>query len=89
MHAAMETLQNPLHILMGVAGFAGVLALASFLGGVSSRQPMHQHQSAMVEAWMNPKTGKWEQPAPWDPAYRKMQPKLELVSREKVQRRNV
>jgi hypothetical protein len=89
MHAAMETLQNPRLVLMGVAGFAGVFVLASFLGGVSSRQPMVQHHSAMVEAWKNPQTGRWETPAPWDPVYRKMQPTLELVPREKVQRRNI
>lgn len=88
MNVAMETLQNPRYMLMGVAGFVGVFALASFLGGVSSRQPTYHH-SPMVEAWLNPKTGRWEQPAPWDPAYRQLQPKLELVPREKVQRRNV
>lgn len=87
MHVAMETLQNPRYILFGIAGFGAMLTMASFLGGVSSRQP--QYHSPMVEAWKNPKTGKWEQPAPWDPVYRKLKPTLELVPREKVQRRSV
>jgi len=89
MHIAMETLQHPRYILMGIAGFGTVFMLASFLGGMSSRQPEYQHHSTLVEAWMNPNTGRWEQPAPWDPVYRKLHPKLELVPREKVRRRNV
>lgn len=90
MHVAMETLQNPRYMLFGIAGFGAVFALASFLGGMSSRQPQyHHHHSSMVEAWLNPKTGKWEQPAPWDPVYQKLQPKLELVPRERVHRRHV
>jgi curved DNA-binding protein CbpA len=40
-----------------------------------------------VEAWKNPQTGQWEQPAPWDPVYRSLKPKLELVPREQVRSR--
>jgi curved DNA-binding protein CbpA len=87
MHVAMETLSHPRYIIMGIAGFGSVFMLASFLGGVSSRQP--QYHSNLVEAWKNPNTGRWEQPAPWDPVYRKMKPKLELVPREKVARRTL
>lgn len=89
MSVAMETLSHPRYILMGVVGFGGIFMLASFLGGISSRQPEYYYHSEMVEAWKNPSTGRWEQPAPWDPVYRKLKPKLELVPREKVQRRSV
>lgn len=41
----------------------------------------------VVEAWKNPDTGFWEQPAPWDPTYRRLQPKLELVPRHQVRQR--
>lgn len=42
----------------------------------------------MVEAWKNPRTGNWEQPAPWDPIYRKLQPKLQKVPRSQVRPAN-
>lgn len=41
---------------------------------------------AMVEAWKNPKTGRWEPPAPWDPTYQRLKPKLEFVPRDQVNR---
>jgi hypothetical protein len=43
----------------------------------------------LVEAWKNPKTGEWEQPAPWDPTYQQLKPALELVPREQVKRRHM
>lgn len=43
----------------------------------------------VVEAWKNPNTGFWEQPAPWDPTYRRLQPKLELVPRRQVRQRSL
>ena len=89
MGVAMETLTHPRYIIIGMAGFGGIFLLASFLGGISSRQPQLHHHSALVEAWKNPKTGRWEQPAPWDPVYRELKPTLELVPREKVIRRSV
>lgn len=42
-----------------------------------------------VKAWKNPATGQWEQPAPWDPTYQRLRPKLQMVPREQVQRRNI
>lgn len=87
MHVAMETISNPRYIIMGLAGFAGVACLGAMLGGVSSNRPVYHFNEPLVEAWKNPTTGKWEQPAPWDPTYRKLQPKLEMVPREKVRQR--
>jgi curved DNA-binding protein CbpA len=90
MHVAMETLSNPRYFLFGVVAFGSVFLLSATLGGISSRQPEYHHSSAMmVEAWKNPKTGRWEQPAPWDPLYRQLKPTLELMPREKVRRRNM
>jgi curved DNA-binding protein CbpA len=84
----IETLSNPRYILFGVVAFGSVFALSALMGGVSSRQPEY-YQDSLVKAWKNPNTGRWEQPAPWDPLYRKLNPKLELVPREKVRRRNM
>jgi curved DNA-binding protein CbpA len=87
MHVAMETLSNPRYVFMGMAGFAGVAFLGALLGGSTSNRPEYHHHEPLVEAWKNPKTGQWEQPAPWDPVYRQLKPKLEMVPREKVRQR--
>lgn len=96
MHIVMDTISNRRYIFMGFIGFGGVAILGSILGGLSSKRPEYHHhhhiihgQQPMVEAWMNPTTGKYEQPAPWDPIYQKLQPKLEMVPREKVHRRHM
>ena len=41
-----------------------------------------------VQAWKNPQTGKWEQPAPWDPLYKQLRPPLQNVPRHLVQSRH-
>jgi curved DNA-binding protein CbpA len=84
-HVAMETLSNPRYIVFGIAAFGSFAAL---LGSVTSKRPELHLQKSMIEAWHNPRTNQWEQPAPWDPVYRRLQPKLQLVPRDKVRRRN-
>lgn len=86
LHVAMETLSNPRYILFGLVAFGSFAAL---LGTFTSKRPEVHLHSPMIEAWHNPNTNQWEQPAPWDPFYRKLKPKLELVPREKVKRRNM
>eukprot|EP00549_Striatella_unipunctata_P016466 CAMPEP_0118687232 /NCGR_PEP_ID=MMETSP0800-20121206/8263_1 /TAXON_ID=210618 ORGANISM="Striatella unipunctata, Strain CCMP2910" /NCGR_SAMPLE_ID=MMETSP0800 /ASSEMBLY_ACC=CAM_ASM_000638 /LENGTH=186 /DNA_ID=CAMNT_0006584383 /DNA_START=157 /DNA_END=717 /DNA_ORIENTATION=+ len=41
----------------------------------------------LVEAWKNPLSGEWEQPAPWDPQYQKLNPSLHMIPRDQVKRR--
>ena len=87
LHVAMQTLSNPRYWAIGIVAFG---SLAALLGNMTSKRPeVHLHGSPMIEAWMNPKTKQWEQPAPWDPFYRQLQPKLEMVPRHKVRRRNM
>ena len=88
LHVAMETLSNPRYIIFGLVAFG---SFAAILGNFTSKRPQVQlhHSSPTVFAWKNPNTNEWEQPAPWDPLYRKLNPKLELVPREKVKRRNM
>jgi hypothetical protein len=87
-HVVMETLSNPRYVFLGVAGFGGVAVLGAMLGDMSSSRPEYHYHEPLVEAWMNPQTGNWEQPAPWDPDYQKLQPTLEMVPRGKVRQRN-
>lgn len=91
LHVAMQTLSNPRYWAFGIVVFGSVAAL---MGTMTSKRPeVHLHGSPMIEAWMNPKTKQWEQPAPWDPTYRKLMGngsiKLEMVPRHKVRRRNM
>ena len=87
-HVVMETLSNPRYFVAGVAAFGGVALLGSLLGGLSSKRPEY-HEEALVEAWKNPTTGRFEQPAPWDKEYQRIQPKLTKVPREKVWKRHI
>ena len=91
-NVVMETLTNPRYAVLGLAGLGGIALVGSLLGGLSSKRPeYHQHHgsSALVEAWKNPATGRFEQPAPWDKTYQKLQPKLEMVPREQVFKRHM
>lgn len=89
MHVAMQTLQSPRFLLVGVVGLGSVAFLGAMMGGATSNRPEYHHNARLVEAWKNPDTGRWEQPAPWDPTYSRMKPKLELVERGKVQKRHI
>jgi curved DNA-binding protein CbpA len=90
MHMAMESIFHPRGMFLGLVGFCGLVAITSMVtGGEDKSTKFQQHTSPMVEAWMNPKTGQWEQPTPWDPTYRKLQPTLQLVPRDKVKRTNM
>lgn len=88
MHVVMETLQNPRYFLYSIVGFGSAFVLSFLLGAIPSPERQY-HESPKVEAWKNPTTGLWEQPAPWDPLYRQLKPELELVPREKVRRRHM
>jgi curved DNA-binding protein CbpA len=89
-HVVMETLTNPRYALYAMAGVGGVALLGSLLGNLSSKRPeYHHHGSALVEAWKNPVTGRFEQPAPWDKEYQRLKPKLVMVPREKVSKRHM
>eukprot|EP00980_Cylindrotheca_fusiformis_P028663 scaffold22634_cov123-Cylindrotheca_fusiformis.AAC.10 len=87
LHVAMQTLSNPRYLVLGLVAFG---SLAAFLGTMTSRRPDVQlHGVPMIEAWHNPKTKQWEQPAPWDPLYQQLRPELKLMPREKVRRRHM
>ncbi|GKY93169.1 heat shock protein binding [Mayamaea pseudoterrestris] len=61
----------------------------SYLSGdpVIKRQDTTLGGPDLVKAWKNPETGFYEQPAPWDPAYRSLNPQLQDVPREWVVKR--
>ncbi|KAL7581290.1 hypothetical protein ACA910_006057 [Epithemia clementina (nom. ined.)] len=94
-----QTLQDilrPRHLVLGVIGIFVLANVAKQFetdkdGDSQMSQPSAPYRrlsNPMVQAWMNPLTKQWEQPAPWDPTYRRLRPKLELVSRELVKSRS-
>jgi curved DNA-binding protein CbpA len=79
-----HNLLRPRTFVLGTA--AVVLASAAFRS--LPRDDKKGEGSDLVQAWKNPRTGGYEQPAPWDPLYRSLDPPLELVPREQVKRRH-
>ena len=88
-HVFIETLTNPRYFAMGIVAVGGVTLVGSLLGNVTGKRPEYHHGATLVEAWKNPKTGRFEQPAPWDKEYQRLRPKLEMVPREKVWKRQM
>lgn len=90
--AAAPTEGLPLffHTLMRPRTFVlGTMAVIA-IGYVTTSSDKRNLQDGkdLVQAWKNPKTGRYEQPAPWDPTYQQLKPTLELVPRDEVRRRH-
>jgi len=90
LYAVLETMFRPRNFILGVAMLMTTSVIYNYCFESESEQQkrllMQKHNQGrqLVEAWKNPSTGRWEQPAPWDPVYRRLQPKLEMVPREQV-----
>ena len=89
MNAVLDTMFRPRNFILGVGAFVGMTFFYSTFVDNTYRKKLkqQQHGKEMVEAWYNTTTKRWEQPAPWDTTYRKLNPVLEMVPREKVQQR--
>jgi curved DNA-binding protein CbpA len=90
MRGVLETIYRPrnLFIVGPLVLFTAVSAANYFI----KKEETAENTPKMVEAWRNPETGRWEQPAPWDPAYReyrKRNPELDLVPRHQVRTREI
>ena len=81
----MQTIFRPRNMVLGsIAIYTTVTTVREVFG--LNEAPIQTHRQ-MVQAWKNPLTGEWEQPAPWDPTYRRLKPRLTLVPREEVKTR--
>jgi hypothetical protein len=68
-------------------GVAGVSFYKSFIAQedeVGRRDANSAGKARMVEAFYNPRTGRYEKPRPWDREYQLLKPEVVLVSREEV-----
>ena len=88
LHGVLDIVFRPRNLFLGLTiGFLGLIFVRPYLRQDSEREKLKKHKGkAMVEAWKNPATGKWELPAPYDPTYRKLRPPLHFVPREQVER---
>lgn len=77
---------RPSNYILGPLAFFGAVAAIQYVFGTNDK-PTLSSSSTHVQAWKNPQTARWEQPAPWDPLYRQLKPKLEYVPREEVHAR--
>lgn len=41
-------------------------------------------KAKLVEAWLNPRTNRYEKPRPWDEEYRRLKPRIVMVNRDEV-----
>mmetsp|Transcript_35463 Transcript_35463/g.52125 ORF Transcript_35463/g.52125 Transcript_35463/m.52125 type:complete len:191 (-) Transcript_35463:94-666(-) len=77
----------PRNVLIGgILGIAGVTIIRSIMPEKENDDTHHEHtgKKRLVEAWLNPKTKRWEKPRPWDQEYQRLQPVLQFVPRDQV-----
>ncbi len=77
----------PRNVLIGgMLGVAGVTFIRSMMPEKENEDVHHEHtgKKRLVEAWLNPKTNRWEKPSPWDEEYQRLQPVLQFVPRDQV-----
>lgn len=85
MHGLFYTLFRPRNLILGPVAFFSTVAAIQYIVGRNDKSI--KDSSGLVQAWKNPQTGAWEQPAPWDPVYRELKPELQFVPREQVRSR--
>jgi curved DNA-binding protein CbpA len=84
----VSNIMRPRSFALGLAAMCIGAYAFSFIGGDKHKDGrLRPDGSELVKAWKNPETGLYEQPAPWDPAYRSLNPRLEDIPRELVVRR--
>lgn len=92
MTSILVNMFRPRNLILGpIALFATVSAIQYTLGIDSKnnqKKRVAENGTSLVQAWLNPVSGRYETPAPWDPVYRRLDPELEYVPRDQVQTRN-
>jgi curved DNA-binding protein CbpA len=83
-----HTLLRPRSVALGAAAALAGAWLYDKGDGRRRGREDDDEGNGLVRAWMNPETGGYEQPAPWDPVYRRLDPPLVLVPRDQVKKRH-
>ena len=85
----MQSMYKPQNMAIGLTmGMTAVFFFKSFCNtkNEDTEHDLRTGNKALVEAWKNPDSGQWEQPAPWSEKYQKLKPKIELVPRDIVRK---
>lgn len=90
-HRFLDGIYKPKNMVVGLTlGFIAVSTVKSIFGiehvaqHADKKRIVGDGKKKLVEAWMNPKTGQWEQPAPWSKTFQELKPEIQLVPREQV-----
>mmetsp|Transcript_15441 Transcript_15441/g.23254 ORF Transcript_15441/g.23254 Transcript_15441/m.23254 type:complete len:204 (-) Transcript_15441:1668-2279(-) len=87
----LEGIYKPKNMIIGLT--LGLVAVSTVKSVLGIKDDVKHSQKAsivgdgrkeLVEAWKNPKTGQWEQPAPWSKSFQKLNPKIHMVNRADV-----
>ena len=79
---------GPIVLYIGVSTIQYIFGVETNPIEANKKLFTHDDKAAMVQAWLNPQSGQYEAPAPWDPIYQQLQPELQYVPREQVQSRS-
>ena len=81
MHRTLEWFELLVHprVLLSIVAFS---MAATFLFNAATLE--RRDPGDLVQAWHNPRTCRWEVPAPWDPAYRALRPEVKMIARSLV-----
>ena len=87
----LDGIYKPRNLFLGIT--LGLVAVSVVKSYSDKRDEEHifgrrTGKKHLVEAWYNPHTKRFEQPAPWDALYKKLKPEHQLVPRELVQPRS-
>mmetsp|Transcript_13895 Transcript_13895/g.15681 ORF Transcript_13895/g.15681 Transcript_13895/m.15681 type:complete len:200 (+) Transcript_13895:57-656(+) len=87
----LDGIYKPRNMIIGITlGLVAVSTVKSVLGIEDDVKPSEKAKivgdgtAKLVEAWKNPNTGHWEQPAPWSKSFQRLNPEIHLVPRENV-----
>jgi len=82
----LDGIYKPRNLFLGLTlGFIAVKFMNSVTLERREKQRPH-HIRHLVEAYQNPVTGTWHKPSRWDPVYRKLKPKIQMVPTHMVKR---
>lgn len=90
-HSFAEGIFKPRNVVIGVT--LGLIAVSTFKSVLGIEKDVQHAEKSniigdgkkkLVEAWKNPKTGQWEQPAPWSKTFQQLKPEIHLVPRKDV-----
>jgi hypothetical protein len=79
-----ELLVHPSILMRVIPALIAISVAFSLAVGNPKIERREADRNPLVATWRNPRTQRWEVPAPWDPDFRNLNPKIEQVARNLV-----